>query len=224
MKLRRILFVALFISLFTARAQNGGIEIGAVTGLNISSLHSEIFNRFFDWRYTVVKSIQINHTLSEKWSIVTGVNYESKGCKGTDMKLLGIENTSLGSDHTFDFALEYVTFPLLVRYTDDRFPIFINAGPYFGHLLNYTETFDIIVLERTADVKENDFGLSFGAGAVFALTDEINLSVELRNNLGLVNVKQSDETYKNAKARPVDDLTTTRNNSINVLIGVHYKL
>lgn len=224
MNVRYFLYLLLFITQFTARAQNGTLTIGAVTGLNISSLHSEIFNRFFDWRYSEVKSIQINYALSEKWSVVSGVNYESKGCKGKNMKLLGIENTSLGSDHTFDYALEYVTFPFLVRYTDNRFPVYVNAGPYFGHLLNYAETYDIVVLERTSDINENDFGISFGAGAIFDLSDELNLTIELRNNLGLTNIKESDEGYKNVVARPVEDLSTIRNNSINILIGLHYKL
>lgn len=218
--------VLTLLSLLTlsAAAQESRLEIGLGTGLNISSLHNESFSRYFDWRYTALGNIRLKYNLTGTFSILTDIGYEQKGCKGKNMKLLDSQGNNLGSTHTFTYAYKYITIPVLVRYTSTRFPFFVNGGPYIGYMLDYKETYDITEIERSDDMQKMDVGISLGAGLVYSLSEKWNMSFELRNNLGLTNIRISDAAHQSAPIKPVNDLNPVYNNSINILVGIYYKL
>jgi opacity protein-like surface antigen len=221
----KTLFLSLTFTLFTllTSAQNN-LEIGFGTGLNVTSLHGADLKRYYDWQYSVPVSLQLRYSFSEALSLVANIAYESKGCKGINMKLVDMEGKNLGSNHSFNYTYNYITVPLLVRYQFKNGPIFINGGPYVGYLLKYTESFANTELDRTSDMKKMDLGFSFGAGVKFPLSDKWNLTAEIRNNLGLTNIRMSNDTYTSAPIHPVTDLNPVYTNSTNVLVGIHYKL
>jgi hypothetical protein len=219
-----VLFFSFSFFVFSASAQSGQMEVGFSTGLSISSLHGENFKHYYDWQYTTIGVAHVKYTYSDVLSLVSDIALETKGCKGTDMKLIGVERTSLGSNHQFSYSYNYLTMPVMARYSAPELPFFVNAGPYIGYLLKYTEWYDIIEMDRTQDMKKVDLGMSIGAGMVFTLSELCNLSVELRNNLGLYNVRTKNDTYQTAAARPVEELDPVTTNSINILVGLNYKL
>jgi opacity protein-like surface antigen len=65
---------------------------------------------------------------------------------------------------------------------------FLMLGPSIGFLMS-AKTGD-------TDIKNNlktiDFGLNFGGGAAFAVTDTMDLFLDLRYNLGLANILKTD--------------------------------
>jgi hypothetical protein len=219
-----LLSVLLVCFFFVTRAQQNQFEVGIESGANITSLHGDKLPRYFDWQLTPIGSIKLQYHFTDILSLVAQMGYESKGCKGKNLKLLDNEGMNLGSNYTFSYTYQYLTVPVLLRYTSINSGFFVNAGPYMGYLLQYTEKMGPYTLNRTSDMGRIDFGVSLGLGMSFPVSDRINLTFELRNNLGLTNVWTSNETYQSAVARPAVELNPVRTNALNILIGLSYQL
>jgi hypothetical protein len=208
----------------SAYAQTDRLELGVQSGVNITSLHGENFSRYFAWHFSAIGSIRAQYHFNDAFSIVSDIAYESKGCKGVNLKLLNNEGTSIGSNYSFEYAIDYVTIPLLFRYSAPRSAFFINAGPYLGYLLKYTENMGTYTIDRTNDMSKMDWGASLGLGLSFHLSDNVNLSFELRNNFGLANIYQNNNAYQTSAVRPAFEINPITTNSTNVLMGISYRL
>lgn len=98
---------------------------------------------------------------------------------------------------------------------------FVNAGPYLGILLKHEQVYDAVnqlpeaKVDGTDDVQRIDYGFSVGLGGQVNLQDNLKLSLELRNNLGLYNVTKTPEVIIGG-----DAIT----NSTNILLGLSYLL
>jgi Outer membrane protein beta-barrel domain len=89
---------------------------------------------------------------------------------------------------------DYLTLPILVRANFGRkINFFVNAGPYFGYLINTRTIVQSKVVQnfvsyvKYADLAKSDIGISTGVGFYLPLISKLALSFELRNNLGLAN-------------------------------------
>lgn len=223
--MRSIVFVPLFsLVAFSALSQVNSFEVGLSGGLNMTSLHGKNYEHYFDWVYSPTVSLNVRYSFSDAWSVGTGIAYESKGAKGIDMKVLDEEGISLGSHYNFKYVYQYITVPLLIRYTVPySLPFYITAGPYMGYMVNYTESFEIGKLNRTPDMQKTDWGLSAGIGISFPITEHWNVSAELRNNMGLYNVRTGNNTYSTAPAHPIIELNPVYTNSTNMILGINRK-
>lgn len=220
-----VLNVFTSVALFAQNATGGKLEIGLASGINMTSLHGKGFARYYDWHYSVPGMLQLRYSFTDKLSLVTAVAYESKGCKGINLKLVDPSGASLGAIYDFSFTYKYITLPILFRYTHtEGFPFFLNAGPYLGYMLSYTEEYKGITVDRTSDMKTMDFGFSAGAGVFYDLSDKWSITGEIRNNLGLSNVWKSDDVYKTQPFYPILKHNPIYTNSTNFLVGIHYKL
>lgn len=223
--MKHFVFITLFaitpIALF---AQQSKFDIGVGGGLNMTSLHGEDLKRYFDWQYSYTGGVQLKYSFTQALSLVGNISYESKGSKGKNLKLIDEEGKSLGSTYNFKFTYEYITIPLLFRYQTINTPFFVNAGPYMGYLLKYTESYKDIEVDRTKDMQQFDLGVSLGVGLSYPVSDRWSISFELRNNLGLTNVRAGDDAYQNAPVRPALNLSDIRTNSTNFFLMVNYAL
>jgi hypothetical protein len=158
----------------------------------------------------------LQYNLNKIISIRTNIGFERKGSlwegNATDARGIQIGKT------TNNMNYDYLTIPLLVRATiGNKYKFFMNAGPYFGYLLQAKSVFEMPNFYGTSDIKGQnsvDFGLSTGLGLLYPLKSKIVLSFELRNNLGLYNVS----------ALPVINDGTIKTNSTNLIFGLAYKL
>src|SRR4051812_219094 len=94
-----LFFLVLFT--FSANAQNTGLEVGLISGLNMTSLHGDNFKRYYDWHYSGLGAVHLKYSFSENISFVTDIAYESKGCKGVNLKLVDPNGNNLGSNYSF---------------------------------------------------------------------------------------------------------------------------
>ncbi|AMM50462.1 hypothetical protein TH61_03665 [Rufibacter sp. DG15C] len=113
--------------------------------------------------------------------------------------------------YTVDFRYHYITVPILVGAYLRNTGLFVSGGAYGAYLLKddlKTERGDKQEIERD---KKIDLGVVAGIGYEHALSTKLVVSAEVRHNLGLANNSEN-------KDYPV------RNNSTNLLFGLHYKL
>ncbi len=97
-----------------------------------------------------------------------------------------------------NFPMRYFTMPLLMRLsTGGNTKFYINAGPFIGILQNYSV--GNIYLQEPISLKRMDSGWTGGFGIVSYLSNRLALSVDLRNNRGLLNIMKNqnylEKTY-----------------------------
>ena len=93
---------------------------------------------------------------------------------------------------------------------------FINGGPFLSYLLKseLTNNYDDTSSDQTDNFKTLDYGLTFGFGKTFKLKNNNELSIEIRENLGLSEI--NDVT--------VVDNGFVKTNSINLICNYSFNL
>ncbi len=230
----------LFLFLFTGTsllAQKGRIELGFEGGPNISPfLESGPYNYSFNSAHSSLKpGLASSAGLSFQWnsnrhfSFRTGLNFQQNnysfttgyGDAGT-----GISGSGKGSHH-----FDYLILPALARFTyGEKAHFFFNVGLYAGLVTRQTETIEGMMHypyagETTTpysytsnsipDYSPIDFGAIGGIGVGIPIKKHWELSLEMRDNFGLLNVQKS--TYYGSQR-------SLRTNTLSLLLGVSYKL
>jgi hypothetical protein len=213
---------SLFFVLFTllggmAKAQScdAGLELGP----GVSTLRGNFWVESLNApRIGFTGGVFIQKNCSDLISFRTALLFERKGSSFTG-PVTDEEGNSMGDMRT-NFNFDYLTVPLLFRTTvGKKVRFFANAGPYFSYLLKQTVVSrgDQISTMRQADTegyKRFDMGITAGIGLSFPVCSTMNMNVEVRNNLGLVNTSD----------RPMADNGKIMHNSTNLLVGVSYRL
>ncbi|MFD2943610.1 porin family protein [Flavobacterium notoginsengisoli] len=220
--MKKITFLLLTLSLITFKttAQESKVKFGIHGGLNYSSFRG--YRSFTDDSagFAYLFGFSFQHQIQENLSIKADLNYERK----TQISKASVEimdpsvQLPPGIYEVKSTAyLNYVVLPIMLKYnfsSDKSF--YVNAGPYLGYLVKSgikTKTnipdeseYDE---EDTDNKKSLDFGFSAGIGKEFTLTENHQLYIELRDNLGLSNISKA-QAFNN------DSLKT---NSVNLLVG-----
>jgi hypothetical protein len=165
--------VALFLLLFIPAVLNGqGIGLGIKAGANFANQEIENISAKTVTDYLVGAYLNINFT--EKFGITPEVLYTAYGSKWNDVKV------------NFD----YLAIPIMLRYKPINF-LSIEAGPQFSFLTRATQTNMGSIMDQ---LKNNDFGLGFGAGLHLPL----GFNVGARYVLGFMNISSvSGQSIKN---------------------------
>jgi hypothetical protein len=185
---KRILIVLMIVHLsFFASGQTTQFEVGIVGGPSLSMLRYDLF--YFPSKYVEAglggsAGFSLKYNFTEKLGIQSDLLWEMKG------------NTRTTDE---DYRLNYITVPVLLQLKIGESPFgFVNFGPYIGFLLPVTD-------DISRYYKPVDIGVSFGAGLEVKLGSKLNLSFELRNNLGLFNVS-SNYAYIDKHGNPVVEI------------------
>jgi hypothetical protein len=190
------LIVLLFISTFTF-SQSNKFQVGASISYGLSEFRGQTTQ--FNTAVGISMGAMFQFNVSKLFSIHADLNFEGKGAEYPDD---GWTCNNCPQTST-QISLSYLTLPVLARLNfGSKSNFFINAGPYVGY--------------RSSDhnnANNFDFGLTTGLGGQLDLNKNLLLSLELRNNYGLV---PSIESYGGK-----DDLY---NNTLNLLLGIAYKL
>ena len=117
---------------------------------------------------------------------------------------------------------DYITLPVMAVATFGRgFRYFVNGGPYVGYLIQQISTFRAENFPRgtfigTSQNKRIDFGVSMGMGMSVPLSPLCNFSLEVRENMGLINVSALPVIDNNGRRGSI--LT----NSVALQLGLSY--
>jgi hypothetical protein len=216
--LKKIFAAICFLSTTIAFCQSNRFDVG-ITGSEsaIFLWGNEILKKFHTPAMGFSTGIFFQYNINNVISLRPELAYERKG------SVIKVELTdakgNLTGNGTINFNFNYLVLPVLVRASSGKdVPFFINAGPYIGYLLDqYTITKGDNIPTTTStitSIKKLDMGFSAGVGLSVPIKRKLVISLEIRNNLGLLNVSQL----------PVINNGTIRTNSTNILLSLAYKL
>ena len=167
---KSFLFLALFLVPFVINAQ--GIGIGIKAGGNWANQDVSNVNIKTVTSYHLGAYVNLN--FSDKWGITPEVQYSAYGSKWDDAKV----------------DLDYVALPVMLRFKPISL-LSLEAGPQFSFL---TKAHVQDIGDVKDQLKNNDFGLAFGAGLHLPL----GFNVGARYILGFTNIsKVAEESIKN---------------------------
>jgi hypothetical protein len=192
---------------------NGGPSIAKVRGFDPAFIELDSRTGF-----SVSATVQFNFSL--KLALFSEVGFEQKGFQTKDKFYIIDEFGNPSGSYKLKNSMSYLTVPLMVRYTigNEKLKGFVNLGGYMGFLIeNYIflegyEPKEDTKVDTSSEMENMDFGISAGLGGSYSLSEKLNVSFEIRNNLGLYNVNAG--TMINGGEHLL--------NSTNFLIGINY--
>lgn len=208
MKLRelKLTLIGGFLSLSIFSQQNK-IKLSVNAGVNYSSLRFEDTRvHEHDSEIGYLMGIGGQFYFNEKLSIKTELNYEREIVSVFSPETV-INGVKYGNYRIYD-VYEFLNLPVLLQYEfGNKNPFYINGGAFLGYFLRARER--INKRELSDDLSKYfgnfDFGIVVSVGKEFLLSNSNKLILELRNNLGLINI-DGDHTY-------------TKTNSFNFIVG-----
>lgn len=191
-------------------SQKNTFNLGIEGGTNLTFLHKHTSLFPPNQRFGFASGVSFQYNFSKRVGIKTGINFERRII--TERFEFIDENGQIIGDTRYNVRFDYVIVPLMGRITwanKGKF-YYVNAGPHMGYLLRQTEELGGFVTDNT-DVFENlDIGLSVGFGSMIPINQNLYLTLEIRNNLGLRDMLTTDQSIKT--------------NAVNILAGIAYRL
>jgi hypothetical protein len=183
----KILAVFILATSVTFAKAQPGIRFGIKAGVNANKIGSQSFNDGFSIAYHVGAFAEVD--ISKRLGIQPEILWNQTGSKPTNFQ--AIYGTSVLSN-SFNIQrqekLNYLSIPILVRYTLPGGLITLLAGPQYSILLQQDKT---ILQNGQASFKCGDFAAVAGA--------QLNLSIlriYARYNIGLQNINNIDQKDK----------------------------
>ena len=214
MKKHKILLLIIGILLSTTIFAQDNIKIGINAGATYSKFRGNEIIENTDSKFDFLFGVSVEKNLKEDLSIKTNLNYERKSF--SNERIVFDEDGSRIGQTEIITTFNYLSLPVLIKYNFGvTRQFFINGGPYFGFLLNTkskTEGFpddDSTYLNKKIDV-----GISLGIGKKIQLNNMNDLSIELRNNLGLINISDV-EVFQDG---------TIKTNSLNLILTWNFQI
>jgi hypothetical protein len=227
--MKNLYFATLLLISFQSFCQSSKIKFGVQGGLNYSNLKGYTIPDYFEIKeragFAYLGGVNIEYQLKSKLSLRLELNFERKTQKVVDNEFYIISGVDGNIEGNYNYDIkknyDYLTIPMLAKYYfKENNSFFINGGPFIGYLLKSTVTNDLEEIKNlnnddlvtTNNHTKLDFGLTFGLGKNFAINEKNAISIEIRENLGLVNISKN----------PVWGNGTIKTNSIGLLVGYSF--
>ncbi len=208
-------FIIVFILIScTSKAQDSKFKIGLIGGPNYTSLFGnkvakDIYNPGFQYN----AGLGLDYHLVKRLSISSGLlleqNYSYDDFYYTDE--LGNPLSKVTVKSTFHQL--NLPIALKIKLIDRKLNLYTNIGTNFQYLIKYIYSVDDGLVTRNFNQTNNynrfNIGLITSLGSSYEISKFWDISLELRNNLGLSNVSKNG----NLKI-----------NSTSLLFGIHYNL
>ncbi|MCW4469734.1 PorT family protein [Flavobacterium sp. MFBS3-15] len=221
MKKLNILLIALLPAMAFAQEETTPkpIKFGVQAGATYSGLRGNPGAEENDYAVDYLLGLSIEVPISERLSFIGNLNYERKSFS----REIQIEEDPF--DPIFQpvnldvrATLHYILVPLNLKYyLDPAKKFYVNGGLFAGFFLDNTLKVDGDKVEDESGdgiFKTLDFGLNLGLGMRIPLDNKNDLNIELRDNLGLVNISDV----------PVMDDGTVKTNSVNLIVSWQFGL
>lgn len=184
MKKTIFILIALF-SLSNNFAQVN-LKIGANIGGQISSLRGLEFETENNFEIVPTLGLNIEVAFNQSISLITAINFERWKKKRETYYFEPLNNS--GRYSTVKEGYSFFNIPLLVRYKlGDKKKYFIDGGGFVNYF-NTAKPNGFIPL--FISFEDYNFGLSLGFGTIFYLNDRTDITLQLRNELGLTDVNK----------------------------------
>lgn len=208
-----------FISILSFSQQNK-LTVGILGGTSTSFLYG--FETLFPVNYkpitTASAGLFIQYNFPKTISILSGLSFETKGNKYT-FSIADSHGNRVGSVKIRSLY-NYMTIPLLVKASfGKKVCFFVEGGGFASYLINASShasgsSVNDPKTDITSNYKRADAGLAFGLGVTLPVTEKINISLEARDNVGLLNIADFQMSNNDA----------IKTNSTNFLVSIGYKL
>jgi hypothetical protein len=233
--LLKTLAIGLLFGANFSQAQTAKIELGIEGGPNVSPFlenkaykNNDHMHSAIQPRYASSLGFSFQWNSQKSFSLRTGIAFEQNNYSySTNYSDIG---TTQGGQGKGSAHFEYVKLPVLARFTyGQKVRFFFNVGAFFSILTNQrerTEGTNYMILggnligstyknefSNLSMYKKIDFGVVGGLGIGIPVKKRWYFSLEARDNFGINNI-----LLKNSYSRSL------RTNSLNLLVGVSYKL
>ncbi len=209
-----------FISL-SSYAQESRFETGVELGPNSSRMWgNEAVESNRGLRSGFAGGLFFQTNMNRWFSLRSHLSYEVKGSSKT-YAVTDIHGNSQEGTYHFRSSFHYMTLGFLARASiGKKVKYYLNAGPYFAGLLKHTEeswgdNITRVKHNNPYDLKPFDTGISTGIGLSVPYGSMFAFSFEIRNNIGLYNISNSETIINDGTVQHV---------STNFLLGVSYRL
>ncbi|RUT69946.1 PorT family protein [Flavobacterium cupreum] len=216
------LFFAIALITFKAAAQDSKIKFGLQGGLNYSSLRGNDSYSDDTPGFSYLFGVSFQYKIKDNLSLKADLNYERKTQVSKEViEILDNPNMFYGVYHFKNTTYQnYIMLPILLKYNFTRSKSFyINGGPFLGYLLKSGTSTDLSLPGMNSDDTDDtkyrkslDYGIVAGIGKEFKLSDNNQIYIEIRENLGLANMAKTEVTY----------LNNIKTNALNLIIGYNF--
>jgi hypothetical protein len=171
-------------------AQAQSFKLGVKVGGNMNKIQGQSFSDGFKFAYHAGAFAEIN--FNKKWGIQPEVLWNQMGGVPSDFQSVYGTATNVNISSLFNsdnvFKLDYLSIPILLRYTTVGGLFTFNVGPQFG-----------IVLQQDKTLLQN--GQDAFTGGDFSLVTGVQLNLLMlriygRYNIGLKNINNIDDSDK----------------------------
>lgn len=173
------------------------IEFGANIGYNEASVSYSGSNQNTDYTSGFNLGVSADYYFSNRWSIKGKLIYDQKGW-GNGFLTLNDGTTVNG----VNFHLNYLTIPIMANWHFGRTRNwYLNFGPYIGFLMDAQESSNSGLPIKDA-FNTTDFGLAFGIGVKFPISDKVKLFIEGDGQSGVTSIFKysGGQTVQNARS------------------------
>ena len=189
--MKKLFFAALTVFMFvcnsSAQNNSGDFTLAPQLGLNLSNYtSSENLNNKI--RTSFNAGAIAEYYFNDRWSLRTGLLYDSKGTKITE-----------SGDDYID-KLNYVAVPLHANWHfGSNRNWFLNFGPTIGVLVSAKADTPSGEIDIKDEIKSSfDFGLGIGIGYKFDIADDTQLYIQYQGYNGLISLIDADFNLFNA--------------------------
>jgi hypothetical protein len=189
----KIIFTLPFIALlylFPTAASSQSWSVGIQAGENLNTLTGDNQN---DFRQGFVGGINVSHYLTRNVVLRLELNVERKGARPDLNGNPDIPDIYAATDYSFD----YLTLPVLVRYTTGtKFRFLGGAGFSFNYLLRERTTYQTFEQIETDQFRRVDSDFIAVLGGGIPLGDRFTITCEARGVFGLRKVDRTAGTAR----------------------------
>jgi Outer membrane protein beta-barrel domain len=214
--MKKVFFIiCVFLLSFNSNYAQSKFRLGFNGGLNYSSYRGNWVVEENDPGFGFLGGLSLEYKFKNHLSILSNLSYETKVITRTAEAIpASPDDPYVNVDVTNTHS--YLVLPVLAKYSfgkNDSF--FVSGGPFAAYLLNaVTKARGVPDSDNTKNEKAMDFGLTLGLGKAFKLNNNQEITIEIRENLGLTNVS----------AVKVVDNGTVKSNSLNLICGYSFDL
>ena len=209
----------------TTNAQKGTWDTGLEGGPGMSIIYADqsIYSNS-SFSFGGVAGIFCEYGFARNFSAKAALQYERKGAR------IGNQSILLPPGGMQQFNLDYLSVPLLVKWSIGRkFRFFVNAGPCVSFLLQQTLWYlpesgsKVKVDNETGAYSPIDLAVVAGIGVVVPVGNRFKVSLEVRDNFGLINIRTSTSEFERDSYFSAGEVKGYTNSTL-LLLGVAYRI
>lgn len=177
-----------------------GLDGGANLTQTIKGHFHEDAERLKEIKLGFFVGMFLQYNLNSHFSLSTNINFESK-IIAEKITIFNQINNRI-EDMPYRHQLNYLTLPLYARYYIKKSGLFVNVGTSLDFLLKCEYTYWDYFLNKNMKIDNTEYSAKFnldiiaGLGINIPVNKKCNLSFELRDNLGFLDINHGGTVIK----------------------------